>query len=115
MQKLTADTPKILDLARRLEKDPGSRLFLELAKAYHEEGRVAEAASTCEHGIKRHPGYLSARVLAGRIYFDMGRLPESREEMEGVLAQAPDNLVARRILALISLEEGDLTGSLERF
>ena len=110
-----AETQRIADLRRRLEKDPGSRTFFDLAREYHESGRFQEAADICARGLRQHASYLSARVLLGRIYFDMGRSDDAREAMETALQQAPDNLVARRVLAQICLEQGDLAGALERF
>ncbi len=111
----SAEPSKIAELKRRLGKEPGSRLFLELAREYHEAGRLEEAAAVCTQGIARHPGYLSAHVLLGRVYFDLGRTAESRAELESVLARAPENLMARRVLAEITLREGDAAGALERF
>ena len=110
-----AETQRIADLKRRLEKDPGSRTFFDLAREYHEAGCFQEAADICARGLRQHASYLSARVLLGRIYFDMGRSDDAREQMETALQQAPDNLVARRVLAQICLEQGDLAGALERF
>ena len=106
---------KIAELTRRLDKQPESRVFLELAREYHEAGELERAATICSTGIGRHPSYLSARVLMGRICFEMGRTEEARKEMEGVLAKAPDNLMAWRVLAQIALEDGDPEGALERF
>jgi len=109
------DTARIAQLERRLNDDPGSRAFVELARLYHEEGRHGEAARLCADGVRRHPGYLSARVLLGRIYFDMGFLEEARETMEFVLERAPDNLVARRVIAEIFLATGNRDAALERY
>jgi tetratricopeptide (TPR) repeat protein len=88
---------------------------VELARLYHVEGRLEEAARLCADGVRRHPDYLSARVLLGRIYFDMGLLEEARETMDFVLERAPDNLVARRVVAETFLSQGDREGALERF
>lgn len=108
------DATRIAGLERRLNSDPGSRAFVELARLYHVEGRLEEAARLCADGVRRHPDYLSARVLLGRIYFDMGFLEEARETMEYVLERAPDNLVARRVIAETYLNQGDREAGLER-
>lgn len=108
-------SPRIADLTRRLQKEPSSRVFLELAREFYDNGSFEQAADVCVKGLRQYPTYLSARVLLGRIYFDMGCLPESRAEMETALSQAADNLIARRILAEISLEEGDAAGALDRY
>ncbi len=114
-EKTLPENPKLAELARRLEKEPGSRLFLDLAREYYQTGRLDQAAEICAKGLRHHPSYLSARVLLGRIYHDLGRSDEARFEMETVLAQAPDNLLARRVVAEISLDQGDLSGALERY
>jgi tetratricopeptide (TPR) repeat protein len=108
-------SPRIADLTRRLQKEPSSRVFLELAREFYDSGSFEQASEVCVKGLRQYPTYLSARVLLGRIYFDMGCLPESRAEMETALSQAPDNLIARRILAEICLEEGDTAGALDRY
>ncbi len=108
-------SPRIADLTRRLQKEPSSRVFLELAREFYDNGSFEQAAEVCLNGLRQYPTYLSARVLLGRIYFDMGCLPESRAEMETALSQAADNLIARRILAEICLEEGDVAGALDRY
>ncbi len=110
-----ARSAKIDELKGRLQKQPGSRLFLELARELHEAGELERAAQVCSEGVARHPAYLSARVLLGRIHRDMGNLEEARRELETALTSAPDNLLARRLLADICREQGDLDGALERF
>ena len=115
MQDPRHDPARRAALERRLSNDPGSRAFVELARLYHVEGRLEEAARLCADGVRRHPDYLSARVLLGRIYFDMGLLEEARETMDFVLERAPDNLVARRVIAESFLSQGDREAALERF
>lgn len=115
MPEADARSAKIEDLRGRLQKQPRSRLFLELARELHEAGQLADAAQVCTEGVAHHPSYLSARVLLGRIHRDMGNLEEARKELETVLERAPDNLLARRLLAEICREQGDLDGALERF
>ena len=114
-EKTLPENPKLAELARKLEKEPGSRLFLDLAREYYQAGRLDQAAEVCSKGLRHHPSYLSARVLLGRTYHDLGRSDEARFEMETVLAQAPDNLLARRVVAEISVDQGDLPGALERY
>ena len=62
-----ADSPRIEDLRRRIQKDPASIAFAQLAEEYRRAGQYAEAIDVCRAGLALHPGYLSARVtLAGR-------------------------------------------------
>jgi len=106
---------RIAELERRLAAEPTSRVFLDLARAYHEVGQFEKAADVCSRGLQKHPGWLSARVMLGRIQFEMGTLDEAKQSMQQVLDAAPDNLVARRVLAEISLEQGDREGALDRY
>src|SRR5262245_30003619 len=111
-EKTEPPAAKIPELKRRIAADPASRSFLELAREYHEAGLFEEAAAVCAQGLKYHPHYVSARVLLGRVNFDMGLLDEARGHMETVLSAVPDNLVARRVVAEILRIQGDLNGAL---
>jgi tetratricopeptide (TPR) repeat protein len=95
------DNPRIEDLRRRVQKDPASIAFAQLAEEYRRAGDCAEAIRVCEAGLAQHPAYLSARVTLGRALFELGRLEEARAEFLRVLDAAPDNLVAVGKLAEI--------------
>ncbi len=60
------DNPRIEDLRRRVQQDPASIAFAQLAEEYRRAGLQQEAIDTCRAGLARHPGYLSARVTLGR-------------------------------------------------
>jgi tetratricopeptide (TPR) repeat protein len=93
--------PRIVELRRRLEKDPASIAFAQLAEEYRRGGDQEQAATICRDGLARHPGYLSAQVTLGRALMELGRYDEARRELEAVLKVAPDNLAAIRALAVI--------------
>lgn len=90
--------PRIDDLRRKLEKDPTSRLFAQLAEELRKDGVLVEAMRVCREGLARHPQYPSARMTLGRCLFDSGDPGAARAEFEAVLAAAPDNLLAARLL-----------------
>jgi tetratricopeptide (TPR) repeat protein len=90
--------PRIEELRRRLEKDPNSRLFAQLAEELRKEGDLEEAVRICREGLQKHPFYPSARMTLGRALLDSGDLDAARTEFETVLQAAPDNLLARRFL-----------------
>ncbi len=94
-----AGNPRIDDLRRRLDKDPGSRLFAQLAEELRKDGDLEEAINVCREGLKRQPAYPSARMTLGRALFDTGELATARVEFETVLKGAPDNILASRLLA----------------
>lgn len=106
-----AGNPRIDDLRRRLEKDPGSRLFAQLAEELRKDGDLEEAINVCREGLKRQPAYPSARMTLGRALFDTGDLAAARVEFETVLKGAPDNILASRLLAESLEGLGDLQGA----
>jgi tetratricopeptide (TPR) repeat protein len=89
----------IEDLKRRLERDPSSIAFAQLAEQYRRAGRYEEAIVTCRDGLSRHPAYLSARMTLGRSLAEIGRHEEAVKELGQVLHAAPDNLTAMRLMA----------------
>ena len=95
------DNPRIEDLRRRIQKDPASIAFAQLAEEYRRAGDCEEAVKVCEAGLAQHPAYLSARVTLGRALFELGRLEDARAEFLRVLDAAPDNLIAVGKLAEI--------------
>jgi len=110
-----ADNPRIEELRRRVQKDPASIAFAPLAEDYRRAGRYEEAIETCEAGLERHPGYLSAHVTLGRSLIEVGQLDRAHDELSGVLRAAPENLAALRGLAEIHHRKGDLAKALDYY
>ena len=102
-----AESPRIDELRQRLEKDPTSIAFAQLAEEYRRAGNYEEAVRVCRSGLARHPAYLSARVTLGRALTELERLDEAQAELDAVLAIAADNLAAIRALADILQRRGD--------
>jgi predicted Zn-dependent protease len=99
------------DLRRRVEDDPASLAFAQLAEECRRAGRHEEAVRVGRAGLARHPDYLSARVTLGRALMALGRHDDACLELERVVAAAPDNLAALRSLAdLRSLARGVTDG-----
>jgi len=101
--------PRIEDLRKRIEKDPGSRLFAQLAEELRKDGELEDAIRVAREGLKTHPNYPSARMTLGRALLDTGDWVAARTEFELVLKGAPDNILASRYLGecLESLGERD--------
>jgi tetratricopeptide (TPR) repeat protein len=110
-----ASNPRIDDLRGRLEKDPGSRLFAQLAEELRKDGELEEAIRVSRAGLQRHPAYPSARMTLGRALLDTGDLAAARIEFETVLKGAPDNILASRFLGECLEGLGDLAGARDRF
>lgn len=110
-----ADSARIDELRRRVQKDPASIAFAQLAEEYRRAGRLREAVETCETGLARHPGYLSARVTLGRALLELGELEAAQAELKQVLHTAPENLAALRGLADIHHRRGELREALAHY
>ncbi len=106
---------RIDELRRRVQSDPASIAFAQLAEEYRRSGQTEEAVRVCREGLTRHPGYLSARVTLGRALLDLGQLDAARDELEFVVAEAPENLAAVRGLAEIFHREGQTTEALSYY
>ena len=110
-----AGNPRIDDHRKRLEKDPGSRLFAQLAEELRKDGDLEEAINVCREGLKRQPAYPSARMTLGRALFDTGDVASARAEFETVLKGAPDNILASRLLAESLEGLGDLPAAARQY
>jgi len=109
------DESRIEALRKRLQKDPGSIAFAQLAEEYRRAGRFDEAIEVCRAGLARHPGYLSARVTLGRALLEVGDVESAQRELTEVVRVAPENLSAIRGLADIHRRRGELPEALAQF
>ncbi|MCK7469893.1 MAG: tetratricopeptide repeat protein [Desulfomicrobium escambiense] len=110
-----ADDARIEALRKRLQKDPGSIAFAQLAEEYRRAGRFQESIDVCRAGLARHPGYLSARVTLGRALLEVGDVESAERELNDVLRTAPDNLSAIRGIAEVHRRKGEIPEALEQF
>ena len=105
----------MLELRRRVQADPASIAFAQLAEECRRIGSNDEAVGICRAGLARHPGYLSVRVTLGRALIELGQLDEAQAELYIVVTGAPDNLAAIRGLAEIFQRRGQMTEALEYY
>ena len=63
---------QVAQLEERWRRDPGSRVFLQLAEELRRGGRLARAIEVLRAGLLHHPNYLSAQVALGRCLFERG-------------------------------------------
>jgi tetratricopeptide (TPR) repeat protein len=106
---------RIRDLERRLDLDPGSRLFVALAEEYRKVGRIRDALSALQKGNLAHPGYVAAQVALGRVYVEAKQTTDAIATFTKVLSADPGNLVAAKSLADIHLDRGDKLESLKKY
>jgi len=110
-----ADNPRLEDLRRRVQLDPSSIAFAQLAEEYRRGGQLQEAVDVCQAGLAIHPGYLSARVTLGRALVELNELEHAEQELNIVLRSAPENLAAMRGLGEIYLRRGEEAQALAQF
>jgi tetratricopeptide (TPR) repeat protein len=109
---VTGDNPRLHELRRRVQADPASIAFAQLAEECRRDGDYDQAVDICRAGLAHHPGYLSARVTLGRALTELGRLDEAHTELAIVLDTAPDNLAANRAMAEIFQQRAQLSEAL---
>jgi len=109
------DSSRIDDLRRRVQKDPASIAFAQLAEECRRAGELQEAVDVCRAGLAIHPGYLSAHVTLGRALLELNQLDEAQTELEHVLKSAPENLAALRALAETLHRRGSLGDALTQY
>src|SRR5947209_8219729 len=98
-----ADDDRIDDLRRRVQEDPASIAFAQLAEELRRAGRFEEAIAVCRTGLESFPAYLSARVTLARCFLALDRLDEAQRELEQLREAAPDNAAVVRALAEIDV------------
>jgi tetratricopeptide (TPR) repeat protein len=109
------DNPRIEELRRRVQKDPASIAFAQLAEEFRRAGEHDEAVRVCRTGLAKHPSYLSARVTLGRALIELEQYDDAHTELDYVLRSAPENLAAIRGLAEIHQRRGELAEALKQY
>jgi tetratricopeptide (TPR) repeat protein len=112
---VASDDPRLLDLRRRVQADPASISFAQLAEELRREGANDEAVDICRAGLAHHPEYLTARVTLGRALIELDRLGEAFTELTAVLDAAPGNLPAIRAVAEIYQRRGLMSEALVHY
>jgi tetratricopeptide (TPR) repeat protein len=110
-----ADSQRIDDLRRRVQADPASIAFAQLAEECRRAGHYQESVDVCRAGLELHPGYLSARVTLGRALIELNDLETALAELEHVLKSAPENLAAIRGVAEIHHRQGSFAEALAQY
>jgi tetratricopeptide (TPR) repeat protein len=109
------DSSRIEDLRRRVQADPASIAFAQLAEEYRRARQYQDSVTVCQTGLRVHPRFLSARVTLGRALMELERFDEAREELELVLKTEPRNLAAIRALAETHRRRGAWSEALQQY
>src|SRR6266487_6099400 len=101
-----AQPSEIKKLEQRYRENPKGRNFAPLADAYRKAGLLDHAIELCKSGLQRHPDYVSAHIVYGRCLIDQKNDPGASGVFRNVLALAPENVLALKILAEIAERGG---------
>lgn len=107
--------PLIYTYLKKFQEDPKSRVFAPLAEAYRKAGLFDEAISIAREGLAFHPNFIGGKVALARALFDKKKYDEVFALMVPVTQEAPDNLVAQRLLAESSLILGKVAQALDAY
>jgi tetratricopeptide (TPR) repeat protein len=91
-------SPEIEQLSEKLQADPKSRIFAQLADAYRKSDLLDEAIDTAKRGLENHPNYAIAHLILGRCYLAKGMYALAREEFELTIKNDIQNLVGYKLL-----------------
>lgn len=102
----------IYDYLKKYQDDPTSRVFAPLAEAYRKAGMIDEAIEVSREGLRVHPRFIGGRVALARALFDKKLYEEVIQELGPIIHDAPDNLIAQKLLAESFLMVGRVTEAL---
>jgi tetratricopeptide (TPR) repeat protein len=110
-----ATNPKIDELRSRLNADPRSRLFYQLAEELRRASEFVEAEHVLRAGLEIYPAYLAAWVSLGRVLREQKKEREAIEALSKAMQLDPSNVVAARLVADAWLQVGEKAEALEKF
>src|SRR5262245_23829251 len=92
----------------RLQREPASLAFAQLADLYRKAGRTADAIATCREGLARFPHYTTARLILARAYQAEGDFAGALAELTAILDVSPRDVQSHRLAAEIHRRCGRL-------
>lgn len=109
------DFSEIARLSERFNKDPKSKIFVQLADAYRKNNMIDEALEILNKGLAFHPNYPLAHLIFGKCNFDKRQLEQAKESFKKTLSFDPQNIVALRMLAQTCEAIKDEDGQIEAY
>ena len=92
----------------RLQRDPTSLVFAQLAELYRKAGRTREAIDVCRQGLERYPHYTTARLTLAKAYMAEGEAERALVELSRILEVSPRDVQSHRLAAEIHRRSGRL-------
>lgn len=97
----------------RLQRDPGSLAFAQLADLYRKAGRIAEAVALCRDGLARYPQYTTARLILAKALMARDELDEALGQLQAILEVSPNDGQCHRLTAELHRRRGRLDAALQ--
>jgi tetratricopeptide (TPR) repeat protein len=92
----------------RIQRDPTSLAFAQLADLYRKAGRTAEAIALCREGLARYPHYTTARLTLAKCHQADGDFERALAEVAVILEVSPRDVQPHRLAAEIHRRCGRL-------
>src|SRR5256885_8001126 len=89
-----------------LSADPGSMVFVELAKALLDRGDSTQAIGVCNAGLQHHPESVVGRVLWGKALISCGKPAEAMAQFDEAIAIDRENPYAYNLIGEVLLHKG---------
>src|SRR3954471_12236454 len=105
-----SSSARIDELRKKFDENP-RRYFAPLANEYRQVGDFDQAIFICQEYLPQQPGHMVGHSVFGQALFEAKRLPEAKTVFETALSLDPENLIALRHLADISLALGELAAA----
>lgn len=109
------DQARIEDLRRRVQADPASIAFAQLAEDLRRNGAFQESVEICRNGLLTHPTYASARVTLGRALLALNQAAAAEVELRQAVATLSDSASANRALGDACRKLGKLAEALVHY
>jgi len=94
-----AKSPQLYAYLRRYQDDPTSRVFAPLSEAYRKAGMIREAIEIAREGLRLHPHFAPGKLALARALIDQNSYAEAAAVLGPLARDAPDSLIAQRLLA----------------
>jgi tetratricopeptide (TPR) repeat protein len=109
---VSADDPGLAAAIRRqqerLQRDPTSLAFAQLADLYRKAGRNRDAIALCRDGLARYPHYTTARLILAKAHVAEGNADQALAELSTILEVSPRDVQSHRLAAEIHRRAGRL-------
>ena len=103
------DALKIYLYLEKMTEEPTPELLFNIASAFDKKGDKKKALNYAIYATEEDPSYIEAYELTGRLFFEMGELPEAKSAYQEILTIERNNANARQMLYVIYTRENRIS------